>query len=81
MELNETVELMNSSDYKERFIAEYYQLKIRHEKLWGMLNEHKKGTLNFEPTTPIEILKEQEVCMDGYLYCLEKRAKLEGIEL
>lgn len=81
MELNETVKLMNSSDYKERFIAEYYQLKIRQEKLWEMIKKYNEGTLNFEPTTPIEILKEQEVCMDGYLYCLEKRAKLEGIEL
>lgn len=33
MELNNTVELMNSSDYKDRFKAEYYQTKIRYEKL------------------------------------------------
>lgn len=32
-ELKDTVELMNSRNYKERFIAEYWQLKIRHEKL------------------------------------------------
>ena len=29
MELQETVEMMNSNDYKERFKAEYYQLKIK----------------------------------------------------
>jgi hypothetical protein len=28
-ELKDTIELMNSSDYKDRFKAEYYQLKIR----------------------------------------------------
>jgi hypothetical protein len=28
MKLNETVELMNSTDYKDRFRAEYLQLKI-----------------------------------------------------
>jgi hypothetical protein len=33
MELKETVELMNSENYKERFIAEYHQVKIRYEKL------------------------------------------------
>lgn len=26
-ELKDTIELMNSSDYKDRFKAEYYQLK------------------------------------------------------
>ena len=29
MELKDTIELMNSSDYKERFKAEYWQTKIR----------------------------------------------------
>ena len=37
MELNETVKLMRSVDYKERFIAEYWQLKIRTEKLQAFL--------------------------------------------
>ena len=36
MELKDTVELMNSSDYKDRFKAEYQQVKIRHEKLRKM---------------------------------------------
>lgn len=31
--LNETIPFMTSNDYKERFIAEYWQLRIRHEKL------------------------------------------------
>lgn len=30
MELKDTVEMMLSADYKERFKAEYYQLKIRY---------------------------------------------------
>lgn len=33
MELKDTVEMMTSSDYKERFKAEYYQLKLRYNKL------------------------------------------------
>ena len=35
--LNETVELMLSSDYKDRFKAEYYQLVYRIEKLTNMV--------------------------------------------
>ena len=30
MKLNETIELMNSEDYKERFKGEYAQLVIRY---------------------------------------------------
>ena len=37
MELKDTATLMVNSDYKERFKAEYYQLKIRLEKLKCML--------------------------------------------
>lgn len=33
MELKETIELMQSGDYRERFKAEYLQTKIRYEKL------------------------------------------------
>ena len=29
MKLNDTIEMMNNADYKERFKAEYYQLKVR----------------------------------------------------
>ena len=49
MELNKTIELMNSIDFKDRVKAEYYQLKIRHEGLARMLEKYKEGTLEFEP--------------------------------
>ena len=39
MELKDTATLMVSSNYKERFKAEYYQLKIRLEKLKCMLQK------------------------------------------
>lgn len=39
MELKETIELMCSSDYKERFVAEYRQVKIRYEKLKNFCNK------------------------------------------
>lgn len=32
MKLSDTVQMMNSADYKERFKAEYWQTKIRYDK-------------------------------------------------
>ena len=43
MELKDTTTLMVSSDYKERFKAKYYQLKIRLEKLKCMLQKLDNG--------------------------------------
>lgn len=50
MELKDTIEMMNSEDYKERFKAEYYQAKIRYDKLHRMLIKYEAGTLDFKPT-------------------------------
>lgn len=81
MELKDTIELMQSADYKERFIAEYYQVKIRCIKLTRMLVDYKRGALNFVPTTPIKMLKKQLKHMKIYMRCLSERAKIEGIDL
>lgn len=80
-ELKDTVELMNSADYKERFRAEYWQTKIRYEKLHRMIVKYEADTLGFTPTCPIEVFKDQAGAMGRYLYALEVRAELEGIEL
>ena len=37
-ELKDTITGMQSADYKERFIAEYEQTKIRYEKLKNFCN-------------------------------------------
>lgn len=81
MKLNETVELMNSSDYKERFRAEYLQLKIRMEGLSAMLKKYKAGTLNFTPSCSYDLLNAQFKAMDLYASYLEERAKIEDINL
>lgn len=81
MKLQDTVELMNSNDFKERFKAEYYQLKIRIEGLRTMLDKYKNGTLNFTPNSSYELLFTQLIYMELYLDKLEERAKLENIEL
>lgn len=81
MELKDTIELMNSNDYKERFKAEYLQTKIRYEKLHKMVIKYEAGTLEFEPSCSLEILKEQKSYMGNYLRMLEIRAEIEKIEL
>lgn len=81
MELKDTIEMMNSADYKERFIAEYQQTKIRYTKLHNMLVKADAGTLDFTPTCPLDLLREQKAAMGKYLYCLEVRAQIENVEL
>ena len=75
------MELKNSNDYKERFKAEYLQTKIRYEKLHKMTVKYEAGTLNFEPSCSLEILKEQKSYMGNYLRMLEIRAEIEKIDL
>lgn len=81
MELNETIEMMQSADYKERFKAEYYQLKIRINKLSTMLEKYKNGTLNFKPSCSYDLLYRQCRHMIEYARCLEERAEIEDVKL
>lgn len=81
MNLSDTTSLMESNDYKERFVAEYFQTKIRYEKLHKMLVKHEAGVLNFTPDCPIELLKKQVSAMGNYLFILEVRAEIEEITL
>jgi len=81
MELKDTVELMNSADYKDRFKAEYWQTKIRYIKLHEMVVKMEAGTLEFEPTCTLECFKKQLSFMGNYLYILELRAEIEKIKL
>lgn len=81
MELKDTISLMQSGDFKERFKAEYFQLKIRRSGLKNMLDKWKNGTLEFEPKCPFHLLQKQLLVMDEYLEVLEERAKIEGVDL
>lgn len=81
MELKDTVTSMLSDDYKERFKAEYNQLKIRYEKLNNMLKKWDIGDLNFMPNCPRSVYETQTYAMSTYLSCLKERAVIEGIEL
>lgn len=81
MELKDTVKLMESGDYKERFKAEYWQTKIRYNKLHAMTIKYEAGTLNFTPSCSLDLLNEQKAYMGRYLHALEVRAEIEGIDL
>lgn len=81
MELKDTIEMMTSEDYKERFKAEYYQTKIRYGKLKYMLERWDDGTLDFIPTCPRSTYDLQISAMMDYIAILEARAVMEGVTL
>ena len=84
-ELEETVPMMLSEDYKARFVAEYRQTKIRYEKLKAYCNRIEMAVLHPRKVEmpphdcDLEMLKEQARYMGYYLDVLEKRAIVEGI--
>jgi hypothetical protein len=91
-ELKETTKLMTSADYKERFVAEYWQTKIRYEKLKAFNTKIEAAQrVRFsevenklkEPIhdCPADILVEQQHILGEYLHILEIRAVIEGIDL
>lgn len=81
MELKDTVEMMNSADYKERFKAEYNQLAIRYKGLKSMLDKWDNKTLQFKPTCPRSTYNMQIKTMVDYLAVLEARAVMENVDL
>ena len=81
MKLADTVEMMNSSDYKERFKAEYAQLVIRYYGLKNMLEKWDNGTLEFEPTCPRSTYNLQIQAMTDYIAVLEARAVMDNVDL
>lgn len=68
-------------DWQRRFIDEYNALKDKYTKLHKMVVKYEAGTLEFEPNCPLDLLQQQKAAMGQYLYCLELRAEIEGIEL
>lgn len=81
MTLADTVELMESDDYKDRFKAEFYQTRIRMLKLFDMLEKWDAGTLGCTPLSHRYKFLMQVKGMGIYLRAMRRRAKDEGIEL
>ena len=78
-DLKETVSLMTSEDYKERFLAEYYQLETRYLKLRKMYENWDE--LPFKPTCPKSWYEKQLDVMFQYLMVLISRSVQEDISL
>ena len=81
MDLKDTIKLMESDDYKDRLKAEYYQVKIRREKLQKILVGNNWEYLSFTPNSPKRYLKYQCDVMLEYMQVLEERARKENIDL
>ena len=90
MELKDTVKLMNSEDYKERFKAEFLQTKVRYEKLKKYntkieaadMTKFDKNKVEIpKHDCPFHLLRDQQRLMGEYLHILEVRAEIEGIDL
>lgn len=84
------VELMQSENYQDRFVAEYIQLKQRYEKLKHFNTKIEAATRTQhldngveEPLhdCPAGLLREQQAAMGEYLHLLEVRAVIEHIDL
>lgn len=78
-------ETKNYSDsektYADRFKAEYEYVKRKYNNLHKMIVQYEAGTLDFTPKCSLELFKRQAKTMGEYLYVLELRAEIEGIEL
>ena len=84
--------LLDLACSKARFMAEYYQTKIRYEKLkaFNTKIEAAKRTQYYGQAAvvdmpkhdcPDDLLLEQQTAMGKYLHILEVRAVIEGIDL
>lgn len=89
MDLRVTAPLMESADYRERMLAEYWQTKIRYERLKKLTTRLEAEKVKLQPGlpeqklngTPAEVLQRQQAVMGEYLHILELRAACEGVAL
>lgn len=85
MELKDFEYYVNSENYRNRFFGEYWQTKIRYEKLKNFNNKIEAAILaeTEEPKhdCPLALLKKQQSAMGEYLHILELRAEIENIDL
>lgn len=69
------LKLLQSEDYKERLQGEYFELLTRRNGLANTIAKYNRGTLDFTPNTPIELLSAQLSVMESYLSILDYRIK------
>ena len=71
----------NNTNWKERLLYEYCQLKDRIRKLRNFITKIADGKTTARPKSRPEVLMKQLVAMELYLEALEQRCKDEGIVL
>lgn len=85
IELKETVDMMLSEDYRERFKAEFQQTQTRYLKLRRFCDRIEAAEMTGREAPkhdcPLTLLREQQRSMGAYLHTLEMRAEIEGIDL
>lgn len=83
MELKDTIDMMASEDYRERFRGEYCQLEIRARKLLAFIRRCEDARIEGkeEPKhdCPLSLLRAQFDAMAEYLNILRKRALIENV--
>lgn len=67
--------------WQQNLIYEYQYMKEKYNKLHKIIIKYEAETLKIEPYCSLELLKRQAKAMGEYLYVLELRAEIEGIEL
>lgn len=84
MELKDTISLMLSDKFEDRFKAEYWQTKIRYNKLHKWLVDCDAGNKPepaYYDSEYVAMMRDQASKMGQYLYSMEVRASHLGIEL
>ena len=69
------------NSWKTRFQDEYRYVKNKYDNLHKMIVQYEAGTLDFTPNCSLELFKRQAKAMGEYLYVLELRAEIEGVDL
>lgn len=75
MTLKETIPMMMSDNYNDRFKAEYFQLKIRTEEIKAGLDRYPR------PLIRLDLMAAQYKAMQMYQKILEARLVDEDIDI
>lgn len=67
--------------WQQNLIYEYQYIKEKYNKLHKTIIKYEAKNHEMKPCCSLELLKRQAKAMGEYLYVLEIRAEIEGIEL
>ena len=70
-----------TKDWQHKLTDEYTYVKVRYNKLHSAIIKREAGVLDFKPKESLDIWKRQASAMGNYLYILEIRMVINGIEV